>query len=245
MATFNASSWLEGIQITPSVAAIPYVAIDHSRTQYNTYYFQGYGTIYGAGGEPYESQFTYYGSFDFSSEQAFAGSVLNAAYLATQSLGGFSISDLNLPVSIFLGDPSVGAAYLLAGSDLITGTSYDDFIEGYLGDDLIDGGLGNDYMHGGDGNDQIVGYGGNNALVGGTGNDIFYAGVSSGEFLQVIYDFNPSEDQLRLSGDFPTHTYMAINNGVAIFADGASNAFAFLAGISEEAFLQANIQPWA
>ncbi len=45
------------------------------------------------------------------------------------------------------------AAIILAGNDVITGTSRGDYLEGYSGDDILDGRGGNDTLQGGYGND--------------------------------------------------------------------------------------------
>ena len=66
-------------------------------------------------------------------------------------------------------------------------------------DDLF-GGDGNDTLSGGGGDDRIVGGPGDNRLEGGVGSDIFaFYGKSFGT--NVITDFTPGEDRIRLGAD--------------------------------------------
>ena len=95
MATINASNWKEGIEIAPYVSALPYVELDESSLRYTATTWQGYGTVYD-GGIGYQTQFTYYGKFDYTSQSSILDSYITGANLATQSLGSFSIQGMRL-----------------------------------------------------------------------------------------------------------------------------------------------------
>jgi Ca2+-binding RTX toxin-like protein len=88
-----------------------------------------------------------------------------------------------------LSNPNVSQAfdYIVSGSDVFTGSAYDDRIEGRAGNDNIIGGAGNDFLAGGigddiitgsDGNDQISDASGLNYLNGGAGSDRFYIQIT-------------------------------------------------------------------
>ncbi|WP_312015088.1 hypothetical protein [Bradyrhizobium lablabi] len=55
-------------------------------------------------------------------------------------------------------------------------------------------------MDGGDGNDTMYGNSGNDTLTGGAGSDTFSFATSDGPGVDVIKDFNLTEDTLQLSG---------------------------------------------
>jgi serralysin len=57
------------------------------------------------------------------------------------------------------------------GSDVVVGSSVNNYLRGNGGFDAIYGNQGDDTMDGGEGNDSLFGHGGNNALYGGRGND--------------------------------------------------------------------------
>jgi Ca2+-binding RTX toxin-like protein len=75
------------------------------------------------------------------------------------------------------------------GDDTVTGGAGEDAIAGGSGNDDIDGGAGNDYIEGGRGDDTITG---------GAGNDMFVYYEGDGD--DVITDFTPGEDTIRLVG---------------------------------------------
>ena len=75
--------------------------------------------------------------------------------------------------------------WMLAGDDVVTGSTANDFVQGNEGEDLISGGFGNDSLFGGKGKDFLTGEEGNDSLSGGqdadlligdAGNDILLGG---------------------------------------------------------------------
>lgn len=64
----------------------------------------------------------------------------------------------------------------LEGNDIIYGMGGNDLICGGEGNDILVGGHGNDIIDGDRGNDIIFGAGGDDTLIGGEGNDILYGG---------------------------------------------------------------------
>jgi Ca2+-binding RTX toxin-like protein len=84
--------------------------------------------------------------------------------------------------------------WMLAGDDIVTGSTANDLVYGNEGEDIISGGLGNDSLFGGrgkyfltgeEGNDSLsggqdadflIGGPGNDILLGGRGNDVLFSG---------------------------------------------------------------------
>lgn len=75
--------------------------------------------------------------------------------------------------------------WMLAGDDVVTGSTANDLVYGNEGEDIISGGLGNDSLFGGKGKDFLTGEEGNDSLsggqdadflIGGAGNDILLGG---------------------------------------------------------------------
>ena len=75
--------------------------------------------------------------------------------------------------------------WMLAGDDVVDGSTANDLIYGNEGEDIISGGLGNDSLFGGRGKDFLTGEEGNDSLsggqdadfmIGGSGNDILLGG---------------------------------------------------------------------
>jgi Ca2+-binding RTX toxin-like protein len=98
-------------------------------------------------------------------------------------------------------EPMPAPAQPTTSGDRLTGTGSDDMLRGLAGDDLIDGGAGNDTLMGDQGRDT---------LVGGAGRDIFVLqrnivrGRSGKNMVEVdvISDFNPGEDMIRIPRSF-------------------------------------------
>lgn len=75
--------------------------------------------------------------------------------------------------------------WMLAGDDVVTGSTANDLVYGNEGEDIIRGGLGNDSLFAGKGKDFLTGEEGNDSLsggqdadfmIGGAGNDILFGG---------------------------------------------------------------------
>ena len=75
--------------------------------------------------------------------------------------------------------------WMLAGDDVVDGSTANDLVYGNEGEDIISGGLGNDSLFGGRGKDFLTGEEGNDSLsggqdadflIGGAGNDILLGG---------------------------------------------------------------------
>ena len=116
------------------------------------------------------------------------------------------------------------------GDDSLFGDGSSDTVYGGDGNDLIDGGSSADRLYGGSNSDTIIGgssndtlYGGGSSdtLTGGTGSDVFVFDTGIGASIDVITDFNPVEDTIRLED--------SIFAGLSVGALGAS---AFVANLS-------------
>lgn len=273
MATINASTWKQGTSVTPSIASLPYVEIDESSLRVTPYTIQGYGVVY-EDGAAYQTQFTYYGRFNTSSQSVFLNSSITGANLATPELGGFSIQGISLKASDFLGDPSAAARKMLQGNDEITGTAFDDVLDGYLGNDVINAGAGNDQIYGGAGRDYLAGDAGSDsffvetssagywtyrpqasdtvwftqsgtAKIKGRKRSVTYSYVDND--YDVIRDFNPAEDTISTHGGTvdDVHTYQENTAaGIVIFERDTNNVMAVLSGINDQQFMAVNNQAW-
>jgi Ca2+-binding RTX toxin-like protein len=83
----------------------------------------------------------------------------------------------------------------------ISGTYYNDSIVGSNGNDTLYGENGTDTLRGGNGDDILTGGNGNDRLYGGGGTDTF-AFNSPNEGIDTIYDFNPTNELIRVSPDY-------------------------------------------
>ena len=106
-------------------------------------------------------------------------------------------------------------------------------------DDLIEGGDGNDWIHGGLGNDEIQGEGGNDTIYGGVDNGKIFRDLTSGKLtelvigdnlygndghdtyyyaqgdgIDLIWDFRPGEDIIKVSGFAPEDVKVTFVRGV-------------------------------
>jgi len=94
-------------------------------------------------------------------------------------------------IDIFYGD---------GGNDVVNGGDGVDDLWGSGGDDLLHGGNGGDELHGNDGKDLLDGGLGADVLKGGDDADTFVFYVNQPDLQDVIDDFDPLEDILRLNG---------------------------------------------
>jgi Ca2+-binding RTX toxin-like protein len=97
-----------------------------------------------------------------------------------------------------MGWASVGDAPDLSAYNNIAGSSAADTLKGSTQADYIAGGNGNDWIGGGAGDDVIHGGAGRDYLTGGAGADTFYF-VNTGEFGDVITDFQAGVDKIYLA----------------------------------------------
>ena len=91
-------------------------------------------------------------------------------------------------------------ANMLRGSDTLNGSVYADRLAGFAGNDTIKGNGGHDWLEGWSGNDVLYGGTGKDTLVGGAGYDIFVfnTALSTTNNVDLIKDFNPTYDTIRL-----------------------------------------------
>ncbi|MEG5140426.1 MULTISPECIES: calcium-binding protein [unclassified Microcoleus] len=69
--------------------------------------------------------------------------------------------------------------WMLAGDDVVTGSTANDLVYGNEGEDFISGGLGNDSLLGGKGKDFLTGEEGNDSLSGGQDADFLIGGAGN------------------------------------------------------------------
>lgn len=82
------------------------------------------------------------------------------------------------------------------GNDVVYGSAGDDTLGGGIGRDALYGGAGRDDLRGATGDDRLCGEAGDDTLTGGAGADVFE--FRAGHGADVIADFSPGEDLLRL-----------------------------------------------
>ena len=126
-------------------------------------------------------------------------------------------------------------------NDIISGQGGDDLLFGEYGDDDISGGAGNDTLDGNgvtsiEGSVTITGIepiedGGVDFLSGDAGADTFVFGVEAGAYyasqgfddVGIVIDFNPTEDNIQLSGSAEDYVLEFTYEGTSIFLDSDNN----------------------
>ena len=124
------------------------------------------------------------------------------------------------------------------GGDSLLGSFGDDAMDGGAGQDVLQGGDGNDmldggsrdqardYLNGGAGDDRLAG-GADDNLNGGDGADTFaLAAMAPGNRAPTIEDYDDRQDHIVVyyDGSPPKLSYEVTDDGVSLFADGASVA---------------------
>jgi mono/diheme cytochrome c family protein len=99
----------------------------------------------------------------------------------------------------------------LLGTNAInaTGNGLNNRLTGNAAANVLNGRTGNDVLNGAGGNDRLIGGPGNDKLTGGTGRDTFQfdAPLNATSNVDVVTDFNPPDDVMRLAGAaFPALT---------------------------------------
>lgn len=131
------------------------------------------------------------------------------------------------------------------GDDLIFGGFGDDIVLGGGGRDFIAGGLGNDVVFGGADSDVVIGGAGNDIVSGGAGDDFVYGGAGADTFvvgpddgIEVLQDFDVSEDQILLLGFSPEDVVLVATDGLS---NGDSGAVAQIGGTTLEIVLDPGV----
>ncbi|MRU15509.1 hypothetical protein FDP25_08720 [Roseovarius sp. A21] len=86
------------------------------------------------------------------------------------------------------------------GNDVLGAGEDNDSLWGGLGSDSLGGADGDDVLYGEEGNDTLNGAHGNDTLTGGLGADVFFFNNFFSSGTDMITDFDPGEDYLRLVG---------------------------------------------
>lgn len=103
------------------------------------------------------------------------------------------------------------------GNDVIAGSDGNDGLWGGDGRDVLYGGADTDFLGGGNGRDTMTGGRGNDTLMGGAHEDTFI--FAPGDGADIITDFTPGEDRIRLTGgvaDFDALDLRAVSGGVLV-----------------------------
>jgi Ca2+-binding RTX toxin-like protein len=126
----------------------------------------------------------------------------------------FRVTGLRIDASDFF--DAIGSAttdrtaweFMLAGDDVVDGSSFSDKLIGGSGSDVVDGRSGNDFLDGGNGSDRLFGKSGADRIDGGRGQDNLTGGAGRDQFLfsdtlrltnvDRITDFNNEDDTIRL-----------------------------------------------
>lgn len=243
MATINASSFIYGVDISPSSSALPKVVVDQGGIEYGEYEIRANAVLEEID-SPYEFEVILHGTFDITSEETAGSSTLTSVSLASSKAGTFSVQGLNLKVRDVTDDSIAAAVKILQGSDTIIGTAQGDAIDGYFGDDLIRGGRGDDLIWGGSGNDRLYGNGGQNNLNGGPGFDSFYTKANPGRSIQIVQDYAVGEDTLYIRGDLSLVTTRDTSGGLAFYQNDSESPFAILSGIGSSDLAGITLKAW-
>jgi Ca2+-binding RTX toxin-like protein len=120
----------------------------------------------------------------------------------------FEITGLNINIATMKAaaatpetlDDILFVATIFSGDDDFFGTHYNDKFYGLAGKDTMYGSKGDDSLDGGNGSDILIGAWGTDQLTGGAGKDkfVFSKSIKGSINIDVITDFNPVDDTIRL-----------------------------------------------
>ena len=158
----------------------------------------------------------------------------NAAGTTAISLTGSALSNTligNAGVNRLNGRDGTDHLSGLAGADTLLGGNGADTLLGGADDDQLFGDADADRLDGGDGNDRLTGGVGNDTMTGGAGRDLFIFDAVENYLVDpfgvpytrdVITDFNPVDDTIRLS--------LSVFGDLGVAGQLAANAFLKVAG---------------
>jgi hypothetical protein len=109
------------------------------------------------------------------------------------------------------------------GADTLQGTEGNDRIQGLAGDDRIAGLGGDDVIRGGSGSDVLDGGAGNDTIFTSGGRDTILFG-KNGFGRDVVTDFEPGVDQVRLVGDTTGLIYIGLGDDGTLVKFGDDNS---------------------
>lgn len=168
---------------------------------------------------------TFAGSFAESGASV-TGTVTSTRYFFDSALV-YQVTGVSLSASRMAtyadtaGDTQATYAYVLAGNDLINGSSGADALLGYAGTDTLVGGAGSDVLRGGAGNDLLRGGTGNDTLTGESGADIFRFDTAISANIDKITDFNATVQHDRIQLENSIFTKLAAGTlGSANYVEG-------------------------
>lgn len=170
---------------------------------------------------------TFAGSFA-ESGSGLTGTVTSTKYFLDSVLvyqvTGVSLSASRMAVyADTAGDTQATYAYVLAGNDLVTGSSGADMLLGYAGADTLIGGAGADVLRGGAANDLLRGGTGNDTLTGDAGADVFRFDSATSTNLDKITDFNAAVQHDKIQLENSIFAKLAAGTlGTANYVEGTS-----------------------
>ena len=106
-------------------------------------------------------------------------------------------------------------------NNILSGGEGNDYLIGGLGNDTLRGDSGDDNLNGGNGNDTLTGGYGNDTLIGWIGRDIFLFNTSIGVDVDLLTDFNITDDKIQLDDDIFS-SLSTIGSGNFVSAAGAT-----------------------
>ncbi len=134
---------------------------------------------------------------------------------------------------IFYGNQGSDTIIGGGGNDTLFGGQDNDFLEATGGNNILFGNFGNDTLIGGPGNDSLYGGAGNDVIIGGLGNSIIsgdkgldtltgsgganqFILASSGADQDVITDFQPGIDKMRLPNGISFNNLQILSDGSSV-----------------------------